>query len=248
MKKIPTLIALLIMTILTACEQNPDIGGIETFYTRSRKKITLTCIKHSSLQINFEGKEIEIDPVGSAYRPITDYTKKPMADYILVTHDHSDHFDMTAIFLLSKKNTILLLPPNCYSRYKRGTVIKNNEEVRLDDQITVYAVPAYNTTLSHKKYHPKGKGNGYILQLDDFRIYIAGDTEVIPEMHKIKDIDLALLPCNQPYTMTIAQLRQAVKIIKPKALIPYHMALTDRDSIYRAVRDICPDVRMRMMK
>ena len=93
--------------------------------------------------------------------------------------------------------------------------------------IKVEAVPAYNTTEGHLQFHPKGRDNGYILTLDGLRIYVAGDTEDIPEMADIKDIDIAFLPCNQPYTMTTDQLVKAAKMVKPKVLFPYHYGQTD---------------------
>ena len=103
-----------------------------------------------------------------------------------------------------------------------GKALKNGDKVKVANDITIEAVPAYNTTPGREQFHPKGRDNGYILTLDGMRIYIAGDTEDIPEMTNIKDIDIAFLPCNQPYTMTIEQAANAAKIIKPKVLFPYH--------------------------
>jgi L-ascorbate metabolism protein UlaG (beta-lactamase superfamily) len=100
--------------------------------------------------------------------------------------------------------------------------MKNGDKVQYADDITIEAVPAYNTTPGREQFHPKGRDNGYILTLDGLRIYIAGDTEDIPEMANLKDIDIAFLPCNQPYTMTIDQAVNAAKIIKPDVLFPYH--------------------------
>jgi len=116
----------------------------------------------------------------------------------------------------------------------------------LQEGIRVEAVPAYNTTPEHLQFHPKGRDNGYILSLDGFRIYIAGDTEDIPEMADIKDIDLAFLPCNQPYTMTVEQLVHAAQVIKPRVLIPYHFGQTDVSGIPEALPGI--DVRLRQMQ
>ena len=111
--------------------------------------------------------------------------------------------------------------------------------------IKVEAVPAYNTTEGRTKFHPKGRDNGYILTLDGLRIYIAGDTEDIPEMEGIKDIDIAFLPCNQPYTMTPEQLLRAAKVIKPKVLFPYHYGQTDVSIIPRKLEGEGIDVRIR---
>ena len=125
-----------------------------------------------------------------------------------------------------------------------GLVMTNGQNFLLGD-IKVEAVPAYNTTEGRQQYHPKGRDNGYILTLDGLRIYIAGDTEDIPEMADIKDIDIAFLPCNQPYTMTPEQLVRAAKTIKPKVLFPYHYGQTDVSSIPNMLKDEAIDVRIR---
>ena len=121
--------------------------------------------------------------------------------------------------------------------------MKNGERTQLEEDIEIEAVPAYNTTKGREQFHPKGRDNGYILTLDGLRIYIAGDTEDIPEMADIKDIDIAFLPCNQPYTMTPEQLVRAAKIIKPKVLFPYHYGDTDVSGIPVQLPGI--DVRIR---
>jgi L-ascorbate metabolism protein UlaG (beta-lactamase superfamily) len=97
--------------------------------------------------------------------------------------------------------------------------------------IGITAVAAYNTTPEHKQFHKKGNGNGYVLNIDGLNIYIAGDTEPIAEMKKLKDIDIAFLPVNQPYTMTVDQCIEAAKIIKPRTLIPYHFGNTPVNEI-----------------
>lgn len=101
-------------------------------------------------------------------------------------------------------------------------MLANGDKAEVCENITVEAVPAYNTTAGREKFHPKGRDNGYILNVEDLRIYVAGDTEDIPEMADLKDIDIAFLPCNQPYTMTVEQLVKAAKTIRPKVLFPYH--------------------------
>ena len=124
----------------------------------------------------------------------------------------------------------------------------NGDKLTYADDIIIEAVPAYNTTEGREQFHPKGRDNGYILTLDGLRIYIAGDTEDIPEMADIKDIDVAFLPCNQPYTMTPEQLVKAAKLIKPRVLFPYHYSETPiaRVTMLLAGSDI--DVRIRDYK
>ena len=194
----------------------------DEFTTKSGKKVRFTCIKHASIQINYNGMEIQVDPVGKGMKPETDYSQFPKADIILVTHEHHDHFDSDAIAQLTKASTKIYLNPAVHKMFGSGKALKNGDKVKIANDITIETVPAYNTTPGREKFHPKGRDNGYILTLDGMRIYIAGDTEDIPEMANIKDISIAFLPCNQPYTMTIDQAANAAKIIKPKVLFPYH--------------------------
>lgn len=194
----------------------------DEFTTKSGKKVRFTCIKHASIQINYNGLEIQVDPVGKGMKPETDYSQFPKADIILVTHEHHDHFDSDAIAQLTKASTKIYLNPAVHKMFGSGKALKNGDKVKIANDITIEAVPAYNTTPGREQFHPKGRDNGYILTLDGMRIYIAGDTEDILEMANIKDISIAFLPCNQPYTMTIEQAANAAKIIQPKVLFPYH--------------------------
>ena len=194
----------------------------DEYTTKSGKKVRITCIKHASMQINYNGLEIQVDPVGMGMKPETDYTQFPKANIILITHEHHDHFDRDAIQQLRSKATTIYVNPSVKAQLGYGHAMKNGDKVKYADDITIEAVPAYNTTPGREQFHPKGRDNGYILTLDGLRIYIAGDTEDIPEMANVKDIDIAFLPCNQPYTMTIDQVVRAAKVIKPKVLFPYH--------------------------
>ena len=126
-------------------------------------------------------------------------------------------------------------------------VMVNGDEATISSDITIEAVPAYNTTEGREKFHPKGRDNGYILTLDGTRIYIAGDTEDIPEMANIKDIDIAFMPCNQPYTMTVEQLLKAARIVKPKVLFPYHFGQTDVSSVPAQLKNDGIEVRLRKL-
>jgi L-ascorbate metabolism protein UlaG (beta-lactamase superfamily) len=168
----------------------------------------------------------------------------PKADYLLVTHEHGDHYDAATIKLLSKESTQLIMNKRCAEMYGAGKVMTNGQ-TDVFDGIKVEAVPAYNISEGRTQFHPKGRDNGYILTLDGLRVYIAGDTEDIPEMADVKDIDIAFLPCNQPYTMTTAQLVKAAKTIKPKVLFPYHYGQTDVTTIPSQLQGEGIDVRIR---
>ena len=181
-------------------------------------------------------------------KPETDYATFPKANIILVTHEHKDHFDRAAIHEIRTPATSIYVNQAVYGHFRNGLVMQNGETRKYAEDITIEAVPAYNTTPGREEFHPKGRDNGYILTLDGFRIYIAGDTEDIPEMANIKDIDVAFLPCNQPYTMTVDQVVNAAKIIKPKVLFPYHYNDTPVHQINMKLYGSGIDVRIRDYK
>lgn len=214
----------------------PLTDNTDDFYvTPGGKKVKIQPLIHASLRIVYDGKEIEIDPVGTLGNRSTDYAAFPKADYILVTHEHHDHLDPEAIKTLSKDGTTVIANPNSAAILGEGEVMKNGDQKTFGDNISIEAVPAYNVSPDRLQFHPKGRDNGYILDLDGLRIYIAGDTEVIPEMKDLKDIDIAFLPCNLPYTMTPGQLVEAAEIIRPKVLYPYHFGNTDLSSVTPAL-------------
>ncbi|MBQ2623475.1 MAG: MBL fold metallo-hydrolase [Kiritimatiellae bacterium] len=216
----------------------------DTFKTKEGKAVTITAIKHASLRIQYDGLEIQVDPVAK-YAPETDYSRFPKADVILVTHEHFDHFDRDTIAALRKDGTEIVANPAVQKMLGFGTALANGESRVLAKGIKLDAVPAYNTTPGHTQFHPKGRDNGYVLTIDGLRIYIAGDTEDIPEMSALKDIDVAFLPCNQPYTMTPEQVAKAARTIKPKVLFPYHYSQTPIKQVADLLADSGIDVRIR---
>ncbi len=221
-----------------------DEAQSDTFTTPGGHQIAIQALLHASLRISHEGKEIEVDPVRQLGDRVTDYSQFPQADYILVTHEHGDHFDKEAIKTLTKEGTKLVTNKRCADMLGYGDIMANGDNMMLGD-IKVEAVPAYNTTEGHLQFHPKGRDNGFILTIDGLRVYIAGDTEDIPEMDNLGKIDIAFLPCNQPYTMTTDQLVSAAKRIKPSVLFPYHFGKTDVSGIPEALKDAGIEVRIR---
>ena len=221
-----------------------DTYEVDVFQTKSGKTVKFHALMHASIRIEYDGKEIEIDPVLKLRDRTIDYSTMPKADYIFVTHEHADHFDQGAIKVLTKETTQLVTNKRCGDMLGYGQIMENGQCSTFND-IKVEAVPAYNTTEANKKFHPKGRDNGFILTIDGLRIYIAGDTEDIPEMAAIKDIDIAFLPCNQPFTMTPDQLVNAAKMVKPKVLFPYHYGDTDVSGLSELLKDNGIEVRIR---
>ncbi|MFH1719645.1 MAG: MBL fold metallo-hydrolase [Planctomycetota bacterium] len=185
----------------------------------------ITFIGHGTLMFTFAGKTIHVDPVSRE----ADYAGMPKADTILITHEHGDHLDSKAIELLRKQSTQLILTRACSKTVAGGTVMSNGD-VKTIQGLRIEAVPAYN--ILHKRpggtpFHPKGEGNGYVITFGDKRVYVAGDTENIPEMKQLKNIDVAFLPMNLPYTMTPEMVTDAARAFEPKILYPYHYGQTD---------------------
>jgi L-ascorbate metabolism protein UlaG (beta-lactamase superfamily) len=247
MKKMITCI-LATIGLFSACGQKADYET-DIFTTKSGKTVKIYALMHSSIRIEYDGREIEIDPCSKLQNRTVDYSAFPKADIILVTHEHFDHYDEATIKMLHRLETSaptqLVMNQRCVKMYGSGTAMANGDKLQLTDDIMVEAVPAYNITKGHLQFHPKGRDNGYILTIDGLRIYIAGDTEDIPEMESIKDIDIAFLPCNQPYTMTPEQLVRAAKIVMPKVLFPYHYGQTDVSGIPAQLQGEGIDVRIR---
>ena len=213
----------------------------------SQGKLTIRFIGHGTLMFTFNGKVIHVDPVGRE----ADYSKFPKADMILVTHDHGDHLDPAVLAILRQDKTVLLLPEACAVKVKGGTVMKNGATMTIDG-MKIEAVAAYNLVHMRSEgvpYHPNGAGNGYIITFGDKRVYVAGDTENTPEMKGLKNIDVAFLPMNLPYTMTPEMVSDAARALKPKVLYPYHFGDTDTTRLVNLLADMKDvEVRIRQLK
>lgn len=209
-------------------------------FNYGKNKLTISFLGHATLMFYFNGTIIHVDPVGQ----YADYATLPKADLILITHAHPDHLDKSAITQIEKKGTMILLNQESFNNLKKGTMLANGQKWE-GQGITVEAVPAYNTTKGHLQYHPKGRDNGYVVTLGSKRIYLAGDTEDIPEMAALKDIDIAFLPMNQPYTMLPEQVARAAKMFKPAILYPYHYGKTDPEKLVPLLADT-PQIELRI--
>ncbi len=207
--------------------------------------LTITFIGHGTLMFSFGGKVIHVDPVGQ----YADYGKLPQADLILITHEHRDHLDPQAVARLRKPDTQIVLTQAAAGQVPGGMVMQNGE-VKTVAGFTIEAVPAYN--LVHKResgepFHPKGRGNGYVITFGDQRVYVAGDTENTPEMKALKNIAIAFLPMNLPYTMTPEMVADAARAFKPKILYPYHFGKTDTARLAALLKDQ-PEIEVRIRR
>lgn len=208
--------------------------------------LAITFLGHGSLMLVFQEKTIYIDP----FSEVADYSKLPKADLVLITHEHFDHLDLKALGYVRTDKTDVVLTTTCSDLVQGGIVMRNGGKLTVG-KIPIEAVPAYNIVNKRgngEPFHPQGAGNGYVLTFGDKRLYVAGDTENIPEMRKLRNIDLAFLPMNLPYTMTPAMVAEAAKAFRPKVLYPYHYGETDTSKIVdllKGEQDI--EVRIRKM-
>ena len=237
------LIVVLFLGLVSLADTSNDFE--EDIIHTSQGDLKITCIGHGTLMFTFGGKIIHVDPV-SRY---ADYTKMPKADLILVTHEHGDHLDDVAIQDLTKEGTAIVCTIKCKEQANLdGSIILKNGDTETVYGIKIEAVPAYN--IKHMRsenspYHPKGEGNGYVLTFSDKRVYVAGDTENTPEMKALKNIDVAFLPMNIPYTMTPEMVADAAKAFKPNVLYPYHFGNTDTSQLVELLNDT-PDIDVRI--
>jgi L-ascorbate metabolism protein UlaG (beta-lactamase superfamily) len=209
--------------------------------------LKITFVGHGTLLFAFGDTIVHVDPVSRE----ADYSGMPEADLILVTHEHGDHLDPAAIAAVRQEGTTVVLTQKCAEAVSGATVMANGD-VETVAGLEVEAVPAYN--LVHMRspgqpYHPRGDGNGYVITFGDTRVYVAGDTENIPEMKALKHIDIAFLPMNLPYTMTPEMVAQAARAFRPKILYPYHFGNTDTAELVQLLADEADiDVRIRSME
>ncbi len=209
----------------------------------SGEDLKITFLGHGTLMLTFGSMVIHVDPVSD----MADYANLPKADIILVTHEHFDHFEPQTIEMLRKDGTAVVGTESCTQKINNCLVMKNGD-VKTIQGLTIEAMPAYNTIHMRapgNPFHPRGVGNGYVITFNDKKVYIAGDTENIPEMKELTGIDVAFLPMNLPYTMTPEMVADAARAFRPKVLYPYHFGDTDTSKLTDLLRD-CTDIEVRI--
>jgi L-ascorbate metabolism protein UlaG (beta-lactamase superfamily) len=197
---------------------------------------------HASLMFKWEGLVIHVDPVSAE----ADYASLPKADLILITHEHFDHLDPKAIAAVQLPSTEIVCNPASASKLRQPHVLRNGEKTTIQG-IGIEAVAAYNLTGMRAEgvpYHPKGSGNGYVMSFGKVRIYVAGDTENVPEMKALTDITAAFMPMMRPYAMSPEMIADAARAIRPKILYPYHTKEAGNDQLRSLLADI-PEINIR---
>lgn len=238
MKKL-TIITIATMSLLSffGCGRKAADYPQDKITTASGQELTITFFKHASLSIEFDGHHIYVDPVDE----YAHYDQLPKADMLLITHSHYDHLDMAAIDRLRTPSTAIVCDKTSAEAFDFDCITMTpGAAAQPVEGIAVEAVPAYNISEGHQQFHPKEREDcGYILTIGGTRIYIAGDTENNDDIKALSNIDIAFLPVNQPYTMTVDQAVDAVKAIRPKVFYPYHYGGTDQTTdIDRLVREL----------
>jgi len=219
---------------------------VEDLFPPAPLALKVTFVGHATLVVTYGDTVIHVDPVDEK----ADYDAMPKAGIVLVTHDHSDHFDLNAIAKIRTPETAVVVAARCAGKVP-GAIVLQNGDSRALKGVRIEAVPAYN--IVHMRapgspFHPKGDGNGYVLTLGTRRVYVAGDTENTREMKSLKRIDVAFLPMNLPYTMTPEMVADAALAFRPKVLYPYHFGDSDTQRIQTllaSAKDI--DLRIRPM-
>jgi len=215
---------------------------VQTFAS-SAGPVKITPVYHASLEIEAAGKVIIIDPAKPA-----NFAGLPQADLILITDIHGDHLDPDLIKAESKADTTIIAPAAVAKTVTTAKVLANGEKTTWE-KWTIEAIPMYNTTPTRGPkagvvFHEKGRGNGYVLTYGGKRFYFSGDTEGIPEMRALKNIDVAFICMNLPYTMTPEEAADAVKAFHPKVAIPYHYKGQDTNVFKKDLEGTGIDVRL----
>ncbi len=230
---------LMLLLSINVFSFNPmDLNNTKDVFETGNGDLSITFIGHGTLMFEYNDMVIHIDPTMRE----ADYAQLPDADMILITHHHGDHLDPTAIKHIIKKDCPIVMTQSCLDQLEdfQGTVVMENGEKKTVKGIPIEAIPAYN--IEHKRsngqpFHPKGIGNAYVVSIGDLKVLIGGDTENVPEIKALKDIDIAFLPMNLPYTMTPEMVADAARAMQPKILYPYHYGKTDPAELVNLLKD-----------
>lgn len=235
--------------ILTLClVAGPALAGpaFEKALDTAKGPVAIHIVQHASFVMRWNGRTIYVDPVGGAAR----YAGLGAPDIVLITHAHHDHFDPDTLAGIGAERATLVMPASIDAALPadiggRRIVLANGQS---SDRLgwRVSAVPMYNLPNTPDAHHPKGWGNGYVLELGGKRVYVSGDTEGTPEMRGRKHVDLAFVCMNLPYTMDVTQAADAVADLNPRIVYPYHYRGQDTAEFAHRLKRVNPDVEVRL--
>lgn len=234
--------ATLIRPYAAMAESHSDMGG--DVYETANGEIKIHPVSHASFVMETPSGVIYVDPVGGA----DSYSDYPAPDMILITHEHGDHFDQPTLDALWTDEMTMVTNASVFDKLPEEMKAKTTSMANGDSGeargMPIEAIPAYNITEDRLQYHPQGRDNGYVLTIDGMRVYIAGDTEDIPEMRALTDIDIAFVPFNLPYTMTEEQAADAVAEFAPMVVYPYHYRDSDPELFTKMLSDAGADTEV----
>lgn len=213
----------------------------------NNSELTIQPVQHASLVLSYHNKSLYIDPAGGAAL----FKGLAAPDVIIITDIHGDHFDTATLNAINTNNAVFVVPQVVADRLpaminkQRITILKNGDEINIQD-IAIKAIPMYNLPEAPDAFHTKGRGNGYVLTIGGKNIYISGDTEDIPEMRALKNIDIAFVCMNLPYTMPPDQAAQGVLAFKPKIVYPYHYRGQDVNTFKNLVNTGDKNIEVRL--
>ena len=237
-KQLPVVIVLVVAIAFCAHAENEfEMDSIPT----SAGTLNITFIGHGTLMFTFNDLVIHLDP----WSRLTDYAALPKADIVLITHDHGDHLDPEALRHILTDETTFITTKKSNEKVPFGSVMRNGES-RTIAGILIEAVPAYTLReVKRGQPHPPGECNGYILSFGDTRVYIASETENIPELKDIRDIDIAFLAMDGRFNLSPEEAVAAVRVFKPKVIYPYHYGKANLTPFIEGLKDT-PEIEVRI--
>ena len=237
---------MMLFFINIAIAQRPSADKIET----SKGPLTIQPLNHATMALTWQGKTIYADPYGGAGT----FEGIPAPDLILITDIHGDHFNPETLEAISASKAIVIVPQAVADKLteelQKKAVVLDNGKTTTQLNIAITAVPMYNLPESPESRHTKGRGNGYVLTFGNKKVYISGDTSGVPEMRALKDIDVAFVCMNLPYTMDIKEASEAVLAFEPEIVYPYHYrgqnGLSDTEAFKKMVNEKNDDIEVRL--
>ncbi len=243
------LIVLAFLLLLVTLNKHATKGNpADTMNTpnTTESNIKITPISHASMVLGWNNRVIYTDPVG-----IEGFADQPEPDVILLTDIHGDHLDLPTLQAVTKDKTTLLVPQAVAEKIANQVpgkvIVMKNGETITQQGLAIEAIPMYNLPESATSYHTKGRGNGYVVESEGKRIYISGDTSDIPEMRNLKNIDIAFVCMNLPYTMSVDSAAQGVLAFAPKQVYPYHYKGSDVNKFKDLVNAGNPNIEVKLL-